>query len=191
MARTKPTRADKALSITRLTNDYYLLIGGGQWGPLKIGQLWELYWSGRIHDKDLYWTEGLTDWMPIPALYHSRGFPYGGFPAPPPKLPTICTESMTPENDGGGFLRRLLNRPKTKNSICTEPTVEHFARPAGQRCSQCNGPAHPKFYKCLGLAHSTAKRCGTFCRQCMQEMCSRLEIETGCPLCGGGVGIGK
>ena len=44
------SRARKVRSIERLTLDYFLRIGGELSEPLKIAQLWELYWEGRIND---------------------------------------------------------------------------------------------------------------------------------------------
>lgn len=112
-------RVAKAHSISRLSSDYFVFVGGEQLGPMKITELWDLWWKGRLNDCDQYWMPGLTDWMPIPALYHSRGMPY-----------------------------ILSTGPQyTSQAVSTEPR-EYSERVGGTHCSHCNGPAMPKYFSC-------------------------------------------
>ena len=112
-------RLAKAHLIDRLKNDYFVFVGGEQLGPMKITELWDLWWKGRLNDYDQYWTPELTEWMPIPALYHSRGIPY--------------VRPVGPQYDS----QQVSNMPG-----------EYSERVGGTRCSHCNGPAFPKSFGC-------------------------------------------
>jgi len=112
-------RLTKAHSIERLSNDYFVFVGGEQLGPMKITELWDLWWKRRLNDCDQYWTPGLTEWMPIPALYHSRGIPY--------VRPTGPQYASQPVSKAPG---------------------EYSERVGGTRCNHCNGPAMPKYFCC-------------------------------------------
>jgi hypothetical protein len=177
MAKMPLSRADKAHSITRLTKEYYLIVGDDQMGPFKINQLWDLYWEGRINDRDQYWTEGLSEWMPIPALYHSRGLPYAR------PLQQAEPEPPIQSTRDGGFFRSLFSPSNSKTKF--EATItEYSVRAFAQRCTLCNGPALPMCFRCSRHPHKNDVRntCGYFCRQCIKAVGSPSE----CPLCGAG-----
>jgi GYF domain 2 len=164
------SRSAKVRSIPRLTNDYFVIANGEQSAPMKIGQLWDAYWYGRLNDRDQYWTAGLNEWMPIPALFHSGGTPYV---RPADQEPEPTSASRLP----GTFLSRLFSSKSSKASAANSSTDVrvgcHFPH-----CSYCNGPAMPRFFKC---------GCGTVCRQCMQEiaeLCEEPSDGGGCTTCG-------
>ncbi len=99
--------------------------------------------------------------MPIPALYHSRGLPYKRPPAQQEPGHAAATASKR------GFFRRLFAALNNRAEIET-PIAEEFVRHFAPRCTQCGGPALPRSFKC--------GRDGTFCRQCIIGMCSRLGL---------------
>jgi hypothetical protein len=157
----KSSSAKKGYSIKRVTADYYLFIGGAELGPIKIKQLWELYWEGRITDRDQYWTKGLNDWTPIPALYHPSSRPY--VTPPEEELSTPMVPSKL------GIFSRLFRRSDAEGE---GPNLM-------ARCRLCNGPAWPENVAFCGA-------CGLFCRQCTIKMRSGK-----CPKCGGNTSFKK
>lgn len=154
------SRARKVRSIERLTHDYFLRIGGELSEPLKIAELWELYWEGRINDREPYWTDGLNEWRPI---YELAGFGQLELIVPP-SPPSIFQR----------LFRRLTNAPEPAADVPDLPV-----RRSGNRCGQCNGPAI-LYHSCRG------KGCGMFCRPCIRAMWSLPSaFEKECPICGG------
>lgn len=158
-------RTTKARGIKRLVDDYFVSVGGEQLGPMKITQLWDLFWEGRINDHDQYRTAGLTEWTPIPALYHSRGMPY--------VRPTVSKMQI---------VWRRLSRWLTTHLPQWANSKQN--RWLWGRCSWCNGPLAPKFFSCK-------QNCGVFCRPCMGEMSSLRRESVGCPICGGDIWVAK
>jgi GYF domain 2 len=115
------SRARKVRSIERLTHDYFLRIGGELSEPLKIAQLWELYWEGRINEREPYWTDGLSEWRPIGELAIIGQL----HPIAPPSQPSIFQR----------FFRHLTNAPEPAANVPDLPVPR-----SGKRCDQCNGP---------------------------------------------------
>ncbi len=196
------SRAAKALSIPRLTNDYFVFARGEQLGPMTIRQLADAYWDGRINEDDQYWTSGLKEWQSILGLFHFCPrvvFPPGHEPDrsnATSRSKSIASDSERPlghESDRSnatsslsGFLSRPFSRKAPK---VIPPKSAVVVRPEARfsHCSFCNGPFIPRFFACGGCDSG-------FCQVCMAEMAKELnifKISEGCPICGGRMRVGK
>jgi len=170
MSKNQPSRVNKILSIPRLTQDHYVFVGGEQYGPFKIAKLWEFYFEGRIYDNDFYWTKGYDEWQPIPKLYHSRGSPFC-LPGEQPCRTRIVLPPRTEFKRDKEVARSTPpHKPKAKSPF------PQTAMSSCRRCTQCHGPALPRFFFC------SQGKCGLFCRLCMNEIVSSNDK---CPICGG------
>ena len=150
MTNRKSPNYDIVCRMPRLRNEYFVSVGGEKFGPFSVAKLWELYWDGRIDDRDEYMTDGLTDWTPIPALYHSHGLPYVR-----PERETAVNE-LAGNKPAPGWFSKLFRRAKTAPSDGNEG-LDHTVRMFAGRCGLCEGPALPRFFTC--------PECGRICRQ--------------------------
>ncbi len=134
MTKKKPSRAQRARSIPRLTNKYIVWVDGKQYGPFKITQLWKQYRAGRVCDWDRYWTQGLTELKPIPAL--SSGFPE-------PAVRTDGTAVVSARKRRSYPVRERSSYTPGACQLCHGPVFIPYSRCSGRGrcdkpyCSQC------------------------------------------------------